>query len=370
MSVPDTDAPAASPPATGQPDLPILFRGSAGEYFGIWIVNLLLTLATLGIWSAWAKVRRKRYFLGSTSLGGDAFEYHATGGQILKGRLIVVGALFAFALIGQLYPIVGAALYIPLIIVLPWIANQSMRFNARMTSWRNVRFNFTGSYGKAFLAFLLFPFVAALSFGLLYPLAARYAGTYIARHHRFGTAPIQTDPRVGPFYLAALQAVGVALLVGAVLVAVISVLDVALPFNVLMPEANAQIGTPGEIMLPTSISMAPLGGLVGVYVGIFFFMARIRNIVVNAMVLGEGHRFRSNLSGLRLAWIIVSNFLVTVATIGLLRPWAVVRQYRYQAACLFVLPASDLGKFVDANRPAGTAIGSEYADIGGFDFGL
>jgi hypothetical protein len=34
------------------------FTGSGAEYFGIWIVNLLLTILTLGIYSAWAKVRR------------------------------------------------------------------------------------------------------------------------------------------------------------------------------------------------------------------------------------------------------------------------------------------------------------------------
>ena len=39
----------------------IEFSGSAREYFGIWIVNLILTIITLGIYSAWAKVRRQIY---------------------------------------------------------------------------------------------------------------------------------------------------------------------------------------------------------------------------------------------------------------------------------------------------------------------
>ncbi|MDR1854861.1 MAG: DUF898 domain-containing protein, partial [Azoarcus sp.] len=37
------------------------FTGSGGEYFRIWIVNLLLSILTLGIYSAWAKVRREQY---------------------------------------------------------------------------------------------------------------------------------------------------------------------------------------------------------------------------------------------------------------------------------------------------------------------
>ena len=45
-----------------QKTTPVIFEGKTSEYFGIWIVNLLLSLLTLGIYSAWAKVRRKKYF--------------------------------------------------------------------------------------------------------------------------------------------------------------------------------------------------------------------------------------------------------------------------------------------------------------------
>ena len=63
------------------------------EYFRIWIVNLLLSLVTLGIYSAWAKVRRLRYFYGHTSVDGGTFGYHASPIAILKGRLIAYAVL-------------------------------------------------------------------------------------------------------------------------------------------------------------------------------------------------------------------------------------------------------------------------------------
>ncbi len=37
---------------------PLSFTGTAGDYFRIWIANIALTLLTLGIYSAWAKVRK------------------------------------------------------------------------------------------------------------------------------------------------------------------------------------------------------------------------------------------------------------------------------------------------------------------------
>ena len=50
--------------------LSLEFRGDAREYFRIWAVNLCLTLLTFGIFSAWAKVRKKRYFYSNTVLDG------------------------------------------------------------------------------------------------------------------------------------------------------------------------------------------------------------------------------------------------------------------------------------------------------------
>ena len=63
------------------------FTGKGWEYFRIWIVNLLLTILTLGVYSAWAKVRRLQYFYRNTRLDGASFEYHGTPIAILKGRV-------------------------------------------------------------------------------------------------------------------------------------------------------------------------------------------------------------------------------------------------------------------------------------------
>jgi len=74
------------------------FSGRGSEYFRIWIVNILLTICTLYIYSAWAKVRSKRYFYGNTFLDGSSFEYHAQGKQLLPGRLIGLVLIAVIAL--------------------------------------------------------------------------------------------------------------------------------------------------------------------------------------------------------------------------------------------------------------------------------
>ena len=50
----------------------------------------LLTLVTLGIYSAWAKVRKTRYFWQNTRLDGHAFDYHGDPRAILLGRIVAL----------------------------------------------------------------------------------------------------------------------------------------------------------------------------------------------------------------------------------------------------------------------------------------
>ncbi len=85
-----------------QPLESVAFSGNASDYFGIWIVNILLTLITLGIYSAWAKVRTQTYFLNHTSVDGQPFNYHATGKQILVGRMIALLVLVAIGFLSNI----------------------------------------------------------------------------------------------------------------------------------------------------------------------------------------------------------------------------------------------------------------------------
>ena len=126
------------------------FHGQAAEYFKIWIVNLLLTIITFGIYSPWAKIRKMKYMNQSTEFKGSRMDYHAEPLPILIGRAI---ALVLFALYfwgGQVNWTVGLLGYIFLILVLPFLFVKSMRFKAKVTSYRNIRFSFRGTIQDAY----------------------------------------------------------------------------------------------------------------------------------------------------------------------------------------------------------------------------
>ena len=110
-----------------QKTTPVIFKGKTSEYFGIWIVNLLLNLLTLGIYSAWAKVRRKKYFYNNTLIENVGFDYHAKPISILKGRLIAV-ALLVVAVVN---PILQSLVFLLIFIALPWLVVRGSIFNAR-----------------------------------------------------------------------------------------------------------------------------------------------------------------------------------------------------------------------------------------------
>jgi uncharacterized membrane protein YjgN (DUF898 family) len=82
---------ATTPPDPSSRQLPFEFSGNGLEYFRIWLVNVALSILTLGVYSAWAKVRTNRYFWRHTHLDATSFDYVANPVAILKGRLLVLG---------------------------------------------------------------------------------------------------------------------------------------------------------------------------------------------------------------------------------------------------------------------------------------
>ena len=153
-------APQTSP---SRPPEPLHFTGTGAEYFGIWIVNLLLTIVTLGIYSAWAKVRRLQYFYRHTELAGSSFDFHGSPIRILIGRVIALAMLIAYNYSVRLHSPLTIVILVALAVVMPWLLRNSFRFRLYNTSWRGTRFHFRGSVGGAYRVFLLNGFLTLIT---------------------------------------------------------------------------------------------------------------------------------------------------------------------------------------------------------------
>jgi uncharacterized membrane protein YjgN (DUF898 family) len=347
---------------------PFKFTGSGREYFGIWIVNILLTIVTFGIYSAWAKVRRNRYFWGNTKLLDRGFDYHAQPKQILIGRIIAFVILIAYNLLINLLPVVGLIFALLLLVASPELILRGLRFNARMTSYRNVRFGFDGRYWGAAKAFIAGPLLALFSLGLLTPLSTKWSNRFVFNNLRYGGKKFATAPRLGALYWAWLTPALVALL-GFALVALITAINWG-PITGSLDSADFSDPDNPPLAIVVIIYTITIAIFLVYALAGLFYSASVRNIVLNSTQLDNRHQLQSDLPRLRYVWVAVSNFFATVLSFGLLRPWAAVRMARLQTDHAGIAFDGEIGDVFSEIKSDESALGGEFMDLEGIEIGF
>lgn len=388
------------------------FIGTGSEYFKIWIVNILLSIVTVGIYSAWAKVRTQRYFYGNTFLDGTNFEYHAKPIAILKGRIIAVIALIIYITLANFFPIASIALAVVLAIVAPWVIWRSLQFNAWMTSHRNVRFNFRGNLKNAYKYFFLIPFapiLIAIALGLilqlifgttgfgmvgstlvlgfiatyfLYPWYKKLFTQFYMNNHRYGQGKFHVELEVGEYYIIYLLTFALGLLAG--LIAIIGVMVIggiiAAIASVLgaIPDLGSLDQLPNSELLPGLTQFGVIGTLLLAYLPFIavsiwinaYLKTSLRNYVYNNVGLDKVIRFASDMNYHLLFWIYFSNTLMIFCTLGLAYPWAKVRLARYSAQTTQARVFGNLNGFITQQQEAQSALGEELGDAFDVEVGM
>lgn len=314
--------------------VPLQFTGKAGEYFRIWIVNLCLSVLTLGIYSAWAKVRRKRYFYGSTMLAGSAFEYLGNPVAILKGRILVVLAFAIYSLSQHFVPLLSAVLLLAILVFLPWVIQRALQFNARNSTHRNVRFGFHGTKMDIFGLLLIGGLLVPLTLGMAYPFYFCMKRRIFVDNSAYGDRRFSFTATTGAYYVAALK--------------------VSLVF----------IGFIVGSIVTLGIGLLPLYLLLRAYAEATFARLAWRNTL-----LGE-IRFECGWTAGGLFGLYFVNALAVLFSLGLLIPWAAIRTARYKLERISLYSEHGLGGFLAAAQENVGAVGDEAGELLGFDFGL
>jgi uncharacterized membrane protein YjgN (DUF898 family) len=273
--------------------------------------------------------------------------------RILLGRAIAAALLLGYSLTSIFAkPFTGfwALLFG---VALPWLVMSSLRFSARNTSYRNVRFDFEGGYGGALSAYVLMQLLAAATLFLAFPFAHRARDHYMINNHAFGSMPFNAEIPVGKLYLIYFG--GLAVFLGFTISGGIIGYGYAwLTFSPVLKTITA-------VELPFYV--------LGFVAAASFVGAKTLDLALNHSRLGKTYWFESHLSGGRMAWIAVSNLVATVATLGLLYPWGRIRRSRYMASCISVVGSTEID--IQAGAPgAGNAVGEEIASFFDIGFGL
>ncbi len=334
--------------------LPFVFSGKGAEYFSIWIVNVALTIITLGIYSAWAKVRKLQYLYRNTSLAGSSFDYHGNPMAILKGRLIAFGALVGSQLSLQFAPMIGIALLILLGIIFPWMIKRSLQFKLFNSSYRGLRFGFDGDTGGAYRVFLGLT-VAASFIGFLWPYTHQQIKKYQHDNSRYGQTKFSFSATAKQYYKIYM----IAGLLGLIALFLIGVLVGGAIFQGMM---STQPGprSPFAAILPI-IFVFLFFAVYQIIVGPFI-QARLQNVVWNNTQLGE-HIFVSNVSARKLFAITFTNFILIILTLGLYKPFATIRLLRYRLETMAFVPHGSLEDFLAGQAQQQSATGEETAEM-------
>jgi len=333
------------------------FTGNGSDYFVIWIVNIILTVLTLGIYSAWAKVRRMQYFYRNTRLDDSSFDYHGTAIAILKGRLIAIALFGSYSVLLQIMPLVGLAIGLCIALLMPFLLVLSFRFRLYNSSYRGLRFGFTGSIKSAYMVYLVLPIATTLTVLLLAPFAHQRSKAYQQGNSHFGQTAFSFDANVGSFYKIYFFTLMLFVLVLGFFSAGI--------YGLFQDNLH---NLSGEMIVGVVVAVY----LLLIFTTLFilpYFMARLQNLVWNHTSLGE-HRFSSTMSARGLAWVIFSNFLLIILTTGLFKPFADIRMAKYRVEHMAFIPDGNMEDIIASAQQKISATGTETAEIFDVDIGF
>jgi uncharacterized membrane protein YjgN (DUF898 family) len=359
---------------------PIVFTGSGSEYFRIWVVNLVLTLLTLGIYSAWAKVRKATYFRHNTQLDGHVFGYHANPVAILRGRIVALLLLAAYTWAFQFSDTAGLMTVATLCAIGPWLFMRSQQFALANTSYCGLRFGFRARVGEAYrtvlpvLVLWVAPTAAPsltrgdgwlrwtpeIALMVALPWMHHRLKAYQRRNATYGNRAFSFVSAPGRFYTVYGKGLGF------VLMAMVILLGISVGWTLWQQRS-------GPLIAPTAINTLIFGLLVGLIVYVIagpYYAARLQQIVWERTRLGEV-RFRTEIAARPLFGLVLKNVTLTILTCGLYWPWASVALARYRLECMRVesdLPLTALNAGFEA-RPL-SAAGESAADAFGIDIGL
>jgi len=350
------------------------FSGSGAEYFRIWIFNLLLTVATLGIYSAWAKTRRLQYFYRNTRLAGASFDFRGDPKAILRGRILAVAllALYHYAFGFSLK--VGIVTVALLLAGLPFMMRAALRFRLANTFYRGLPFGFSGSIKEAYIVYFvpvaIFVLPGALvalmpnspKVGIIFllylcwPLMHGAMKAYQHKHLMAGDQPasftLDTADLAKPYVRAFLIGLGG-------VIAIVAVAGVT--------TWQLRVHHASDVAAAAPIAVAILGFYALILLAGPYIAVRMNNLAWSATAF-PGVRITCAMRASPYLRLQTVNVLLTLLTFGLFRPFAVVRTWRYRVAHVTVdAPDGFEQAVLAARRPPAPAAGDGIADFLGVD---
>ena len=369
----------------------VSFSGSGGDYFRLWLANLLLTLVTLGIYTPWARRRRIQYFYRNTLVGADPLDFVASSRNMATSFLLVVGvyALINVMSSAGLNAAVGI-ITLTIAALVPWLWRSAQRFRLGNTTWRGLRFEFQATTREAYTAAwpllaaafviamlsLLLPAVTAPSaaMGALIAIAAFVGVGVVLISLRFNFLQLQMTrtsmggqlgrfkASFGSFFKVALICLGVALLAYGALALLLAAVVTALGGL----GRGGGMGSRMWLFVLVGVAALPLM-LVPAFITLAAWQALVFRTIWSHAGLSNVARSKCELKTSAFVGLRTKNILLTLVTLGLYRPFAAVSEYRMKVESVRIYTRGNIDTLASKLARHKSALGDAAADMVGFD---
>jgi predicted Zn finger-like uncharacterized protein len=305
------------------PSHSLLFHGKGKTLLGIYVVNVLLTIVTLGIFYCWAKVKTRKYLYSSTELMRGRFTFTGTGRELFVGRVKATGLMIVLfggpqVLATNVHEAL-AFLVIPAMLLLAPVARVSaMRYRYCRTLWHNVQFSFRGTVKEGLKIYLVGTLLTIVTLGFYYPFFYADKQAFFRNNTQFGSESFSYDGQgkelFGTFFL-------------------------------------------GLLLTPLTL-------------GLWWFWLKARLLRYDwEHTSFQGVRFSSTVTGGNLIALKLVNLLILALTLGLGYPWVVIRNMEFNFRHLKMEGRANLSKIFQTKENA-QAVGEGLLDQLDMDFAI
>jgi uncharacterized membrane protein YjgN (DUF898 family) len=300
---------------------PLTFNGEGARYFGIWVVNIVLTILTLGLYYPWAKVANRKYLWNSTAIGEDRFIFHGTGNEIFKGFVIAYLILGISLIMSYFSPGLIFLFYFVLLLIMPFAVFGAWRYRVSRTSWRGIYFSFNGNMREFFSLYFIHFLLTILTIGIYGPWFTVKIMKYLFSHTSFGQYELDFEGEGSDLF--AINLLGIILTV------------------------------------------------ITLYIYLPWFIKNRFKFTIDNTVIYHGDKksyLRTNLDGGDLFGVLLLNAILTTVTLGLATPWAIMRSNKLFLESVHIPADVDLDALEQNADDFNDATGDSLVDI--LDVGL
>jgi uncharacterized membrane protein YjgN (DUF898 family) len=173
------------------------FYGKGSEYFKIQIVNTILNILTLSLYYPWAKERSLKYLYSKNTFEETPFLFSGTGKEMFRGYIKALGilaglyAITFYLIMNDMAQLGFLFIYLGILALIPFALHGSYRYRMAKTSWKGIRFGYTGERGTLVSIFMKGIFLTFLTLGIYSAWFAINLRSYIISNIRVGNAKFE-----------------------------------------------------------------------------------------------------------------------------------------------------------------------------------